>query len=173
MIGKMWRALIALVIISSSFAIVPVTVTTPSQDASTAARLAPVAIGSAPLAKPHLRAPRDDIALLALKSEGILKDGASQAEVQAALKNYYYKFSKQTDDWIAPDVEAFDLKREAQLSSSSPKIADPIQPVTATVFALAVQFGATEVFHQPCISTDPITITGPMQGDIKFPELWR
>jgi immune inhibitor A len=173
MIQKMWKALMAIIFISSSIAVVPATVSTPSQVVAPAtaptAKLAPVAIGSTTLAKPHLRAPREEVALSVLQQEGVLKRGASQPEITAALETYYKQFYKDHGDWLPPDVAAWDLKREAELAAPGTKASNAIQPVTATVFALAVEFGATEVLSMPCM-TEPITMTGPMQGEVAFPD---
>jgi immune inhibitor A len=169
----MWKALMAMIFISSSMASVPATTSMSSQTltpvAAATAKLAPVAIGSATLAKPHLRAPREEVALSILQQEGVLKKGASQPEITAALKNYYNKFYKNHGDWMPPDVAAWDVKREAELATPSKKESNAIQPVTANIFALAVQFGATEVLTMPCMS-EPITMTGPVQGRMAFPK---
>jgi len=132
------------------------------------AKLPPVAIGAIELQSLHRRAPREETALSILTQEGVISRGSTQVEIQAALDNYYHKFYARGADWVDPEIEKFALQREAELANPS-ATSLAITPVTATVFALAVQFGATEALTVGTCITRSVVITGPMQGDLPHP----
>ncbi|HNT74128.1 MAG TPA: immune inhibitor A [Anaerolineae bacterium] len=145
----------------------------------TVAKLPPVAISAMSGVGEHLVVPPANIVQAQLVTEGAIPLNATEEQIQAALDAYYYKISKMSRVWISPEVEARALAREAQLANPALG-AQAIQPVTATVFALAIDFGATETFTIPVeTGTDPdgnpicvtqtVTIEGPRQGQIPNP----
>ncbi len=127
-----------------------------------------MAIGSIELQRPHLTAPREEIALSILTQEGVISRDSTQTEIQAALGDYYAKFYAHGEDWVDPEIEKFVLQRENELADPS-TTSLAITPVTATVFALAVQFGATEALTVGTCITQAVVITGPLQGDMPHP----
>lgn len=174
----LWRAIIVVALLANFLMVMPVAARVPppdepvaassSQAAPAIAKPAPVAIGSVELQWPHLRAPREEIALSILTQEGVISRDSTQAEIQAALGNYYAKFYKHGEDWVDPQVEQFIQQREKELANPS-ATALAITPVTATVFAVAVQFSQTEALTVGTCITQAVVITGPMQGDMPFP----
>ncbi len=138
-------------------------------------KLPPVAIGAMQLSGTHLVPPSKG-QLLAILHDGGLPLGASQAQVQAASQAWYDRFQKQSDTWVNPQFQQWVQQREAELAAADGPMAPmAIQPVTATVFAMAVDFGATETFTIPveqpdgsCL-TQTVTITGPLNGQMPHP----
>jgi len=132
-------------------------------------KLDPVAIGAMRPAGTHLVPPARSELLRILQNEGLPLD-ASEAEIQAAADDWYARFQKQTDTWINPEFQAWVQEREDELAEPLLR-AQAIQPVTASVFAMAV---ATETFTIPvdvdgeCV-TQTTTITGPLAGEIPYP----
>lgn len=144
-------------------------------DGPTITKLPTVAAGTIVSKRPHLRSPREDVAVRGLEKAGVLKPGAKPEEVTAALENYYYEFSKRSEDGLSPEVEAFHLKREKELASPQ-ATAQAIQPVSVNVFGLAVQFAVTETITAQgfdavgdCVPVTQ-TITGPLQGQVAYPD---
>lgn len=146
----------------------------PEDEASvtTVAKLPPVAIGAMRTYGTHLVPPAKDVLMLELRKAGLPLE-ATPKQIKAAREDYLRRFAKKSETWINPKFQEWALEREAELAS--PKIsALQIQPVTATVFALAVDFGATETFTIPvdvdgeCI-TQTVTITGPLVGQMPPP----
>ncbi len=137
-------------------------------------KLPPVAIGSFSHQKPHLRTPRLDVVERDLRASGVIKPGAKPEEVTAAIEDYYYKFSKRSEDGLSPEILASHLKREQDLASPQAS-ALAIQPVTVNVFGLAVEFSETETLQghsfgaTTCVTVTQ-TITGPMQGEMAYPD---
>jgi immune inhibitor A len=175
MIRGLHRFLGVLVILSMLFSLLPTAAsaavppdgptTTPS-----VAKLPPVAIGSTASASKHERAPREDLVQQWVRGAEAFPKNATAAQVQAAVDNYYAKFYKRSGGWTNPKVQAMIPERERQLASGGigPAGINPIQPVTATVLSLAVQFDATETISMSCL-TAPVVITGPMQGEMMPP----
>ena len=137
------------------------------------AKMPPVAIGAHRLAGTHMVPPAKGVVLAQLREQGLPLDAGPQ-EVKAALQGYYDRFVKQSDTWVNPDFQEWAHDHEQALVADEVE-AQAIQPVTATVFALAVDFGATETFTIPveqpdgsCL-TETTTITGPLAGEIPPP----
>ncbi len=148
-------------------------------DAAGVARKAPIAIGAIRPAGVHHVRPRSEIVEYQLRGQGAIPLNATTEQVKAAVADYYGRFDKISSTWISPQIQAWALEREAQVNqlhkSQAPAAALAIQPVTITVLAMAVEFGATETFTLPmddgnggCV-TQTVTITGPMQGEMLHP----
>jgi hypothetical protein len=136
-------------------------------------RLDPIAIGAMPSTGVHLVPPSRSVLDAELAQEGLPLD-ASEKEIQAAEKRIMERFAKQSRTWVNPDVQQWILDREAQLASGDVN-AQQVQPVVATVYAMAVDFGATETFTLPveqadgsCM-TETVEIAGPLAGDMPPP----
>jgi len=134
-------------------------------------KLPPVAIGAHRLAGEHLVPPARGELMAELHEAGLPLD-ATPEQIRAAEKAWFDDFQKHSDTWVNSRFQEWLVEREAQLDSGA-RLA--IQPVTATVFYMAVDFGATETFTLPvaqgdgsCL-TETVTITGPLQGEIAQP----
>ena len=138
----------------------------------TITKLPPVAIGAMRLSGTHLVPPAKDALMAMLRKEGLPID-ATPEQIRAAREDWYRRFAKQSDTWISPKFQEWVLQREAELAAPGIRVMQ-IQPVTATVFAMAVDFGATETFTIPvdvdgqCV-TQTVTITGPLEGQMVAP----
>jgi immune inhibitor A len=137
------------------------------------AKLPPVAIGAMRLSGTHLVPPSRGAFMAILHSEGLSLD-ATPEQIQAAAEAWYARFQKQTDTWVNADFQEWVQQREAKLAAPGLQV-QQIQPVTATVFAMAIDFGATEMFTIPveqddgsCL-TETVTITGPLNGLMAHP----
>lgn len=116
-----------------------------------------VAIGVLPQGNlPHLARPRDEVAAQQMEQRGLLTPGAGPQAREAAQQSWRHTFAKHSRVWNSPEQERLALDREAALTreaavapqgtaAAAPRAARAITPVTATVFALAVDFGATEM----------------------------
>jgi immune inhibitor A len=138
-------------------------------------KLPRIAIGAQPMNGVHLVPPRDDVVFNTLQSEGMLPLNATAEQKKVALNDFKLKFAKQSDTYVNPKMQQMADLRERDLSFATGRAPLAIQPVTATVFALAVDFGATETFTIPvddgngdCV-TQTVTITGPLNGEIPHP----
>jgi immune inhibitor A len=137
-----------------------------------------VAIGAHRLAGTHLVPPSRDALMAELRKEGLPLD-ATPEEIEAAKKEWFARFQKQTDTWVNAEFQEWVLQREEILASGAGVYDDAavaaIVPVTATVFHMAVEFTATETFTIPVEQSDgscltqTVTITGPLQGMIPPP----
>lgn len=137
-----------------------------------------VAIGAHQLAGMHLRPPSRRVLMAELHEQGLPLD-ATPDQIEEALRKRFKHFQKQTDMWVNPKFQEWVLQRERALASGvgvhdAASVA-AVVPVTATVFHMAVEFGATETFTIPvkqsngsCL-TQTVTITGPLQGLIPPP----
>jgi hypothetical protein len=105
-------------------------------------KLPPVAIGAHRVAGTHLVPPSKSNLMAILHKEGLPLD-ATPSQIQAAAEEWYADFQKQTDTWVNPKVQEWVQQREAELADPGLSV-QQIQPVTASVFAMAVDFGATE-----------------------------
>lgn len=139
----------------------------------TVTKLPPVAIGAHAIAGTHLVPPSRGTLLAVLREEGLPLD-ATPEQIQAAAEAWYARFQKQTDTWVNAEFQEWVQQREAELAAPGVS-AMQIQPVTATVFAMAIDFGATETFTLPvaqddgsCL-TETVTITGPLNGLMAHP----
>jgi immune inhibitor A len=136
-------------------------------------KLPPVAIGAHRVAGTHLVPPSKSNLMAILHKEGLPLD-ATPSQIQSAAEEWYADFQKQTDTWVNPKVQEWVQQREAELADPGLSV-QQIQPVTASVFAMAVDFGATETFTLPveqedgsCL-TETVTITGPLNGEMARP----
>jgi immune inhibitor A len=137
-----------------------------------------VAIGAHQLAGTHLRPPSRGVLMAELHKEGLPLD-ATPEQIEAATKQWFDRFQKQTDTWVNAEFQEWVSQREDELASGAGVYDDAataaIVPVTATVFHMAVDFGATETFTIPVEQSDgscltqTVTITGPLQGLIPPP----
>lgn len=135
--------------------------------ASTVEKLSPVAIGALPMSGMHLVPPQQRV--LEDWVGASLPIDATEEEVKAALKEYEIAFNKQSDTWISPEVQEWVSAREEALAEPS-RAPMAIQPVTATVFAMAVDFGGTDtITHVVEGITTTVTMTGPLKGQIPHP----
>ena len=126
-------------------------------------------IGMINPASKHLTRPSEEVVIRALTEEGMLALDASQDQVQSAVEKYYDEFSKQSSDWITPEIQMAVQKHEIELASGglSPQ-ADPAPAaVSVSIFALAVDFGGSDTFTT-CEVED--TYSGPMQGEVAMPD---
>jgi immune inhibitor A len=136
-------------------------------------RLPPVAIGAHRLAGDHLVPPSKDPLLMILQQQGLPLD-ATPEQIESARKAWYDRFQKQTDTWVNAQFQEWVDQREAELASPG-RTAAAIQPVTATVFYMAVDFGGTDIITIPveqadgtCV-TETHTIVGPLHGTMAAP----
>jgi len=138
-------------------------------------KLPPVAIGAMRLNGAHLVPPSKSALMAILHKEGLPLD-TSPAQIQAAADEWFTRFQKQSDTWVNAEFQAWVQQREAELAQPGVSV-QQIQRVTATVFAMAVDFGATETFTIPveqpdgsCL-TQTVTITGPLNGMMARPPI--
>ena len=170
------RFLGVLVILSMLLAVLPASALAnpPSPDepaaAPSVAKLPPVAIGSTVSAAKHERAPREDLVQQWVTGAKGFPKNATAAQIQAAVGDYYARFYKRSGGWTNPKVQAMIPERENQLAGGGqgPASVNAVQPITATVLSLAVQFGATDEISMTCL-TAPVEIEGPMQGEMAHP----
>ncbi len=180
----LWRALIVIALLANFLMVLPVAARVPPPDEPIGASLSPAtpalaklppkAIGSIRLDVKHERAPREDVVVNWLKDSEAIPLNATEAQIQAAVEGYYARFYKKNPDWVSPKIQELALKHEAELAIPGAR-AQAIQPITATVLAMAVDFGATETFTMPvadangdCV-TQTVTITGPLKGNVPAP----
>ena len=181
MLQKWFNVLIVAILISSLVAM-PAVAQVPTGDESVApsdtivapARLEPKAIGALPISGTHLVPPREEVVINWLHKDGSLPIDATEEQVKLAVKNYYFRLAKQSDTWISPEIQAAAIKREEALAA--PTLSSlAIQPITATVLALAVEFGGTDIITYTtadadgnCVLTSTVT-SGPLQGTVPAP----
>lgn len=137
-------------------------------------RLESVAISTMPPKAKRLARPRAEVVENLLRNGGIISAGSSAEQVEAATATYYKQFAKRTSEWVSPEQKEWALNREAELATAVGPQA--IQPVTAKVFALAVEFAnsadtfAAEVYQDgSCVSQTVTTKPGPLKGQIPQP----
>jgi immune inhibitor A len=138
-------------------------------------KLPPVAIGAMRPSGPHLVKPRDEVIERVLRRDKVIGENAPQTEVRAAIGKYVERFGRKSSSWVAP--EAKERASRIELDAISPEgSVTAIQPVTATVFALAVEFGGSDTFTHSALVEDhcedqEVTTTGPLKGLIPHPGL--
>lgn len=129
------------------------------------------AIGTFRLYRDHIVIPREEIVEDYLRDKQAIPLKPTGAQVKSAVKGYYKNFFNTHDTWISPQVKENALKRETELRSMDAPRA--VQPVEATVFALAVEFGGTDTYEimTGMDYTEPETVTtsGPLKGRISEP----
>jgi M6 family metalloprotease-like protein len=90
-----------------------------------------------------------------------------------ATESYYNEYVKSSSPWVSAEVQERAVARQASLAVASPSAAT-IQPVTAAILVLAVDFGGSDTF-QYMANTDggcqskTVTTTGPLRGMIPHP----
>ena len=97
-----------------------------------AAELPRVAIGAHRMAGTHLVPPSRGVVLAELRKQGLSLD-ASPEEIEAALRDFNLRFSKQSDTWVNPKFQEWVLEREAKMAAGTvgvirvrePAISDP------------------------------------------------
>jgi immune inhibitor A len=136
--------------------------------APSAAQNAPKPIGMISPAGKHLSRPPEEVVVRALTDEGVLQKDATADQSKAAVEKYYQEFSKQSSDWISPEIQMAVLKHEKELTSKglAPQGTPAPAAVSVSIFALAVEFSGTDTITA-CDATGDFT--GPMQGAIAAP----
>jgi hypothetical protein len=151
-------------------------------------KLTPVAIGAIRPAGKHLARLREEVIRHWLRKQGMINRDTPPVKVRSLLKDYLTDFSKESSVWIAPEVQERALRRqeEAGLADSPPSglsaVEGPattssysaVQPLTAKVFALAVDFGGADTFRYAAHAGnscryETVTVSGPLQGQIPHP----
>ena len=140
------------------------------------AKPAPRPIGAIQPASKHLVQPRPDVVLRNLEEEGAIPFNASQKQKQAELEKYYSDFSKRSSEWINPKIQQNAITHEQELAQTTkkPQADPPAAAISVKIFALAVDFGATETitYTVPDLSgcvPATATVSGPRQGEIAHP----
>jgi immune inhibitor A len=146
-----------------------------------------VAIGVLPQGNlPHLVRPRDEVAAQQMEQLSLPTPGAGPQAPEADQKSWRHAFAKHSRVWDSPEQERIALAREAALTreaaaappgaaASAPPPARAISPVTATVFALAVDFGSTETLTvwarlpQGGWAIQNLPFSGPRRGQMAPP----
>ncbi|MBU0492310.1 MAG: immune inhibitor A [Chloroflexi bacterium] len=166
---KSWRIVSLVMVLAMVLALLPGVIVA---QAPTPAQPARVAIGAHRLSGTHLRPPSRDVLAAELQKEGLPID-ATPEQIRAAEKTWFEKYQKQTDTWVSPKFQEYVLQREKELASGDS--AQAIVPVSASVYYMAVDFGATETFTIPMVQpdgscvTETHTVVGPLQGLIPDP----
>jgi immune inhibitor A len=143
---------------------------------SGSAKPTPRPIGAIQPASKHLVQPRQDVVLRNLEKEGAIPFNASQKQKQGALDQYYSDFSKRSSEWINPKIQQNAIIHEQELANTTqnPQADPPAAAISVKVFALAVDFGATETITYTvpggadCVPTST-TVSGPLEGEIAQP----
>ncbi len=147
-------------------------------------KLPPIAIGAIPPAGTHLARPREEVVQRWLRQQGKIIPGMSPEQVRSAVKNYFRDFSKKSSVWVAPEVQESALQRGSESLQNAPSAtsqslaacAPVVQPVTAKVLALAVDFGGTDTFTYSATNgsgckSETVKTSGPRKGKIPNPGL--
>jgi len=180
---RLLRTLIIAFLLSTLVSIAPASARVPEPDDVAVAGVADavpavprkpaIAIGAIPSSGPHLVKPRPENVERWLYDLGAIPLNATPEQVKAAVAQYYQRFGKRSYTWISPKIQEWQLRREAELGDATLG-AQAIQRVTATVLAMAVDFGVTETFTLPvpvgdeCV-VETVTIAGPLNGNIPHP----
>ncbi len=159
---------------AGSDAVVLVEAVQVSQPVPAVHKLPRVAIGAIPPSGVHLVSPRDDVVQRQLRDQGVIPADATSEQVQMAVDSWYRGFAKKSSAWVSPQVRESALRREADLADPGVSL-QAIQPVTATVLVMAVDFGASETIEASVVGasgqcvTQSDTINGPLEGKIPHP----
>lgn len=146
------------------------------------AKLPPIAIGAMRPTGKHLVRPRQEVVERQLRRQGKITPWMTTEQVRSAVKRYYDDFSKKSSAWISPEVQEQALQRQtksvsrtaAGMDAQATAAAPMVQPITAKVLALAVDFGGTDTFTHSAITASgcksaTVTTSGPRQGQIPNP----
>ena len=124
-----------------------------------------VPVGTFRLYRERPVVPREEVVKDYLQNKQAIPLNATEAQVRSAVEDYYKDFFSRHDAWISPQVRENALQRESEIKTMDTPRA--IQPVEATVFALAVEFGGTDTFQ--LMSGETVTTSGPLKGQIPHP----
>lgn len=146
-------------------------------------RTEPLAIGALRPAGQHLVRPRPEVVERMLKARGSITPGMTTQQLRAAKEAYFKEFSRTSSVWVSPEVQIRALSLSSDTASTLPAVAAPvsarrsspsIQPVTAKILVLAVEFGGSDTFTfygndgSGC-KTRTVTTSGPLKGEIPAP----
>lgn len=146
-------------------------------------RASPIAIGAIRPAGEHLVRPRPGVVRHTLRAQGRIQPGLSAQAVRSLIAVYYDDFSRNSSVWVSPEVQlrALGLAQEpaqtassVATSNSTLKASATIQPVTARILVLAVEFGGTDTFTHygregGICKALTVTTSGPLKGEIPHP----
>jgi M6 family metalloprotease-like protein len=152
--------------------------------APTVTRLPAIAIGARHPKEKRLVRPREEVVERSLRKQRKILPGMTPDQVQSAVKAYYYDFYKENSVRISPATQARVQQRwssalenasttTAQTTSAS-STSKAVQPVTAKVLGLTVEFGGNDTFVYSALSGDAyksqkVTTKGPLKGQIPRP----
>ncbi len=184
------RRLVALVGLSFSFFLLASGVLFAEQDAVQilkpvlVAPKAMIPIATTPTGRQHLVHPRPEYVEYWLRQSGAIKEGASAAEVEKAVVDYFNRFDKESGYQVPDAVRQRRELREFNVSRggisrvvngtpTSPAQA-AVQQVSAAILAMAVDFGGTDTVQYATIENNQVvqktvTKTGPAKGLIPQP----
>ncbi len=149
-------------------------------------RAKPMAVGARSSVGEHLVRPRPGVVRRALTARGLLAPDRSAQAVRDATAAYYQEFARKSRTWVSPEVQirALGLPQgePANALSSAPSSGpaqeaySAVQPVTARVLVLAVDFGGNDTFtyygrEGSICKTLTVTTSGPLKGEIPHPGL--
>lgn len=151
-------------------------------------RARPVAVGAFRPAGEHLVRPRPGVVQRTLRSQQKLMPGMSAQATREVLAAYYDEFSHSSSTWISPEIQARALGLDhptpplipapphSTVASNHGAIWAPasLQPVTAKVLVLAVEFAGTDTFtyygrEGGICKALTVTTSGPLKGEIPHP----
>ena len=108
----------------------------------------------------------------------------SDQTIRAAIAAYYHEFARHSSVWVSPRVQMRALgiypapssttARSLSLSTGIQEASSGVQPVTAKILVLAVEFGGNDTFTfygsdgGSCKSLT-VTTSGPLKGEIPHP----
>ena len=133
-------------------------------------RAPPIAIGALQPAGQHLVRPRPGVVLRGLRAQRKIAPGMSAQAVRSAIAAYYEDFSRNSSVWVSPDVQVRALGIGSPSAPAKPAPgtlhASTVQPVTAKVLVMAVEFAGTDTFTY---CGRDVTTSGPLKGEIPHP----
>jgi immune inhibitor A len=145
-------------------------------------KLPSVAIGAIPPAGTHLVRPRGEVVERWLRRQGKIAPGMTREQVRSAVKSYFHAFSKKSSAWVSPEVQERALERSSEslqntplpITQSTTAACTAVQPVTAKIMVLAVDFGGTDTFTYSAnngsgCTSETVTTSGPRKGQIPDP----
>jgi len=152
--------------------------------APTVTKLPPIAIGASHPAEKRLVRPREEIVQRWLRKQGKIVPGMNPDQIRSAVKAYYNDFYKESNVGISPEAQAQALQRwspalqnaptTTTLTTSPGPASKAVQPVTAKVLGLAVDFGGNDTFTYSApfgsaYRSETVTTRGPRKGQIAHP----
>jgi immune inhibitor A len=128
----------------------------------------------------HLVRPQEEVVEHRLRAEGVISEAATASEVRQALADYYRRFAERSDSWLSKESQArirqrdHDFRRDRLFKATTAEAAASeyaVQPVTAAVLAMAVDFAGTD--NVDYFDADWVfktaTTTGPRRGKVPAP----